>query len=193
MGEFFDTVHGVDRLEHVKERDVYLNYSLKTARYTFDCPLVTGAILAGAPEREVKRLAEFGLLIGQAFQIQDDIIGIYETEKAIGKSILSDLKERKKTLLVVHAYQSLKGSQRAAFLKIFNKPRISQSDLEAVKKILIASGSLAYALKALKLRRDHAETILGSLAMSSRYRTLVRQALFTLFDQSERIAERYGL
>jgi geranylgeranyl diphosphate synthase type I len=193
MGEFIDTVHGVDQLGHVKERDVFLNYSLKTARYTFDCPLVTGAILAGAPNREVKLLAEFGLLIGQAFQIQDDIIGIFATQRAIGKSVLSDLAERKKTLLVVHAYQALNGSRRAAFLKIFNKPRITPSDLEAVKKILIASGSLAYALKAMRLRRDRAETILGSLAMRSRYRALLRKALFTLFDQSEQIAKRYGL
>jgi geranylgeranyl diphosphate synthase type I len=193
MGEFIDTVHGVDRLEHVTERDVFLNYSLKTARYTFDCPLVTGAILAGAPEREIKLLAEFGLLIGQAFQIQDDIIGIYETEKAIGKSILSDLKERKKTLLVVHAYRTLKGQHRAGFLRIFNKPRITPADLAAIQKIFLASGSLAYALKSMRQRSARAEAVLNSLAMRKNYRGLVRQALFTLFNQSVRIAERYGL
>jgi geranylgeranyl diphosphate synthase type I len=193
MGEFIDTVHGVDKLEHVKERDVFLNYSLKTARYTFDCPLVTGAILAGAPEREIGKLAEFGLLIGQAFQIQDDIIGIYATERAIGKSVLSDLEEHKKTILVVHAYRTLKGKERAAFLRVFCKPRISHRDLEAVKKIFIASGSLEHALKALRSRRDRAQDILRSLTMHKRYRDLIESALFTLFGQSESIAERYGL
>jgi geranylgeranyl diphosphate synthase type I len=193
MGEFIDTVHGVDTLDHVKERDVFLNYSLKTARYTFDCPLVTGAILAGAPEREITKLTEFGLLIGQAFQIQDDVIGIFATEKSIGKSVLSDLAERKKTILIVHAYQTLKGPERKAFLKIFNKPRASLSDLEAVKRILIASGSLAHALQALRSRRDRAQDILRSLTMQKRYRDLIESALFTLFDQSEEIARRYGL
>jgi geranylgeranyl diphosphate synthase type I len=193
MGEFIDTVHGVDQLGHVKERDVFLNYSLKTARYTFDCPLVTGAILAGAPNREVKLLAEFGLLIGQAFQIQDDIIGIYETEKAIGKSILSDLKERKKTLLVVHAYRTLKGRERTDFLRIFNKPRITLADLATIRKIFLASGSLAYALQSMRKRYERAEEVLNSLSMRKNYQDLVRQALFTLFDQSERIAGRYGL
>jgi geranylgeranyl diphosphate synthase type I len=193
MGEFIDTVHGVDRLDNVKERDVFLNYSLKTARYTFDCPLVTGAILAGAKEREISRLAEFGLFIGQAFQIQDDIIGIFATQKAIGKSVLSDLQERKKTILAVHAYQALKGSRRTTFLKVFNKPHITKNDLESVKEIFIASGSLAYAMKAMRTRRDRAESILNSLTMRGRYRELVRQALFSLFDQSERIAQRYCL
>jgi geranylgeranyl diphosphate synthase type I len=193
MGEFIDTVHGVDTLDHVKERDVFLNYSLKTARYTFDCPLVTGAILAGAPEREVRRLAEFGLLIGQAFQIQDDIIGIFETEKAIGKSVLSDLQERKKTLLAVHAYRTLKGRQRAEFLRIFNKPKVTNADLKAVQKIFLASGSLAYAMSAMRSRYERAEKILHSLTMRDRYRALVHEALFTLFGQSERIAQRYSL
>jgi geranylgeranyl diphosphate synthase type I len=193
MGEFIDTVHGVDRLDRVKEKDVFLNYSLKTARYTFDCPLVTGAILAGAPEQETKLLAEFGLQIGQAFQIQDDIIGIFETEKAIGKSILSDLQERKKTLLVVHAYRTLKGRQRTEFLSLFNKPRITVADLAAVKKIFLASGSLAYALQSMKQRSLRAEEILNSLAMRKTYRDLIRRSLFNLFDQSARIAARYGL
>ena len=44
MGEFVDTLHGVSPINKIKEKDVYLNYSLKTARYTFDCPLVVGAI-----------------------------------------------------------------------------------------------------------------------------------------------------
>ena len=95
MGEFIDTVSGVKPVQDVDEKEVFLNYTLKTARYTFDCPMVTGAILAGADDREIKKISHFGILIGQAFQIQDDIIGIFETEANIGKSILSDLAEGK--------------------------------------------------------------------------------------------------
>src|SRR5208283_1762261 len=109
MGEFIDTVTGVKPVEDVDEKEVFLNYTLKTARYTFDCPMVTGAILAGAKDNEIKKISRFGILIGQAFQIQDDIIGIFETEANIGKSILSDLAEDKKTLLVTHAYSVLRG------------------------------------------------------------------------------------
>src|SRR3989338_9978762 len=98
MGEFIDTLHGVEKINRVKEKDVFLNYTLKTARYTFDCPLVVGAILAGAPEGDIEKLCQVGNLTGQAFQIQDDIIGIFDSQKNIGKSILSDLAESKKTL-----------------------------------------------------------------------------------------------
>ncbi|MCA9400195.1 MAG: polyprenyl synthetase family protein, partial [Candidatus Omnitrophica bacterium] len=147
MGEFIDTIHGVDKLSKVKEKDVFLNYTLKTARYTFDCPLVTGAILAGADKKEIDSLSQFGILVGQAFQIQDDIIGIFDTEKNIGKSILSDLAESKKTLLVCHTYEKLSAAERKKFVRFFSKPNKTYQDLIAIRKVFIQAGSLSYSMK----------------------------------------------
>lgn len=189
MGEFIDTVHGVSNLDDVTEKDVFLNYTLKTARYTFDCPMVTGAILAGADKSEVKKISQYGLLIGQAFQIQDDIIGIYETEEKIGKSILSDLAEGKKTLLICHANRVLTGTAKKEFLHIFNKPTKTLNDLEGIKKILVDSGSLEYALKAVDTRLAQADNILKSLKMHQEYKTILSGALLKLFAHSKIIAQ----
>ncbi|NLE65479.1 MAG: polyprenyl synthetase family protein [Elusimicrobia bacterium] len=191
MGEFIDTVKGGEPLEKTTEKDVFLNYSLKTARYTFDCPLVTGAILAGAREKEIRALARMGLLTGQAFQIQDDIIGIFATERSIGKSILSDLEEKKKTLLMTHAYRTLKGKKRDLFLKTFNKPQKSLRDLKVMRTILSESGSLDYALKALNTRVTQAKKILGSLTMQKTCREQIETAIFHLFQQAEDIGKQY--
>jgi geranylgeranyl diphosphate synthase type I len=191
MGEFIDTVFGVKKIHQISEKDVFLNYTLKTARYTFDCPMVTGAILAGAPELDIKKISELGILIGQAFQIQDDIIGIFETEKNIGKSILSDLAEEKKTLLVVHAYKHLNGKKRAQFLKIFQKKTKTLTDLEEVKKIFIEVGSLNYALKTVKTRLAKAQKILSSLTMNAEYRLMIEQSLLKLFSHSQKIVDLY--
>ncbi len=191
MGEFIDTVSGVKGIAEVDEKEVYLNYTLKTARYTFDCPMVTGGILAGADKREIKKISEFGILIGQAFQIQDDIIGIFETEEAIGKSILSDLAEGKKTLLVIHAYNTLKGKQLKAFLDIFNKKTKTLADLEAVKKIFVEAGSLNYALAAVNTRLQKAQKILKTLKMNAKYRDLIGGALLKLFSHSQKIVDLY--
>ena len=193
MGEFIDTVSGADKLCNVHEKDVFLNYSLKTARYTFDCPLVTGAILAGANDREIKRLAEFGLLIGQAFQIQDDIIGLFETDQAIGKSILSDLEEQKKTLLIIHACGIIKGKKRARFLKIFLKPGKTLADLDEIKQLLVDAGSLTYALEAVRTRTIKADAILQQLTMAPSYRELIGASLFKLFQQSQSIADTWNI
>lgn len=190
MGEFIDTVFGVKGIADVSEKDVFLNYTLKTARYTFDCPMVTGAILAGAPEKDIKQLSEYGLLIGQAFQIQDDIIGIFETEANIGKSILSDLAESKKTILVTHAYAHLKGKARADFLKIYAKKTKTLKDLNEVKRIFVETGSLEYALKAVNTRLAKAEHILKGLKMHPEYRAILQEALLKLFKHSQLMLEQ---
>jgi len=193
MGEFIDTIHGVDKLTKVHERDVFLNYTLKTARYTFDCPLVTGAILAGAPQEDIDRLSRLGILVGQAFQIQDDIIGIFDSEKNIGKSILSDLAESKKTILVVHAFSVLKGPGRRAFLELFNKPKKAFHDLVAIRKIFIQSGSLQYSLKLINNRLQKTLDLLKSLKINDRYRLTIEEATLSLFKHSLRIAHENDL
>ena len=191
MGEFIDTVSGVKPIENVDEKEVFLNYTLKTARYTFDCPMVTGAILAGAGDGEIKKISRFGILIGQAFQVQDDIIGIFETEANIGKSILSDLAEGKKTLLVTHAFSVLQGEAKKEFLDIFTKKTKTLKDLETVKKIFVKTKSLDYALDAIHTRLNEAQKILNALGLNEEYRGLLKGSLLKLFSHSQRIAALY--
>jgi len=191
MGEFIDTVSGVKTVQDVDEKEVFLNYTLKTARYTFDCPMVTGAILAGAKNSEIKKISRFGILIGQAFQVQDDIIGIFETEANIGKSILSDLAEGKKTLLVTHAFSALRGEAKIQFLKIFTKKTKTLKDLETIKKIFVEAKSLEYALEAIRTRLVEAEKILNNLKMNEEYRHLIKNSLLKLFNHSQRMADLY--
>ena len=191
MGEFADTLDGVKGIQKITEEAVFLNYTLKTARYTFDCPLVVGAILAGADKKDTKALSKLGLLIGQAFQIQDDVIGIFDSEKNIGKSILSDLVESKKTLLVCHAYQVLKGKEKKKFLEIFTKSKKTYSDLVAVRKIFIQAGSLTYSLEQIEVRLKQAQKLMANLKMKPQYKKLIQKCLFKLFQHSEILARQY--
>ena len=193
MGEFIDILHGVEKIDKIKEQDVLLNYTLKTARYTFECPLVVGAILAGAPQKDIDNLSKLGILIGQAFQIQDDIQGIFDSEEHIGKSILSDIAESKKTILVCHAYNKLSPQNRKKFMRYFTKPKKSYADLIAIRKIFLESQSLNYSLHAIQSRLDQAKRILKELKMNIRYRQVVEDSLFLLFKDSALIAQRNGI
>jgi geranylgeranyl diphosphate synthase type I len=193
MGEFVDTIHGVEDLNNITEKDVFLNYTLKTARYTFDCPMVTGAILAGAPEKDIRRLSDLGILIGQAFQIQDDIIGIFDSEKNIGKSILSDLAECKKTILVCHAYHQMSPAEKKKFRALFNKPKKTYQDLVAVRKIFINSGSLKYSLKQVENRLDKTLAIIDKLSMKSSIKNVIKKSILDLFTHSQQLAAQYEL
>ena len=193
MGECIDTIHGLEPLQKLNQKDVFLNYSLKTARYTFIAPLVTGALLAGAPPKEIKKLTQLGLSIGQAFQIQDDIIGIFDTQKNIGKSILSDLAESKKTLLVCHAYKSLTKEEKRTFSIIFNKPKKTFSDLQKVRKLFIKAGTLNYCFQEINQRLRSASSPLNSLALRSDSRKALQKLIFKPFLSSAAIAKRYKI
>jgi len=189
MGEFIDTLHGVKKIQDVTEKEIFLSYALKTARYTFDCPLVVGAILAGAPSKDIKALARFGLLIGEAFQIQDDIIGVFDTERNIGKSVLSDIAESKKTILVSHAYRHLPPAQRKKFLSRFRQSKTTHADLLAIRQSFIQAGSLAYSFQKIEERLTEARTILQKLKLRPKYRRVIEETLLKLFQHSRTIAE----
>ncbi|MFT2818160.1 polyprenyl synthetase family protein [Leifsonia sp. A12D58] len=75
----------------------------KTAIYSFESPLQAGAILAGATPETLEALGQFGRLIGVAFQLTDDILGVFGDPETTGKSALSDLREGKQTALMACA------------------------------------------------------------------------------------------
>ncbi len=193
MGEFIDIIHGVERIDHISEKDVFLNYTLKTAKYTFECPMVIGAILAGAPKKEIVKLSEFGIMIGQAFQIQDDILGIFGSEKSIGKSILSDVAESKKTILVCHAYRQLGPKGKHLFAKHFSKTKTSYGDLVAIRKIFLESKSLNYSLNKIKTLLAKSDAILEKSTIQPSYRRFIRQSLTALFETSHKIAAAHNI
>ncbi len=193
MGEFIDIVHGFENIKNITEHDVFLNYSLKTARYTFECPLIIGAILAGAPPRDIQKLSQLGKMLGQAFQIQDDIIGIFSSQKKIGKSILSDLAEQKKTILICHAYKNLSKKDRDRFLKIFLKPHKNLKDLLCVQRILLDSGSLAYSLNKIETLLLSSRRIFERLNIMPPFKAELWTMFSSFFQQSQQVALEHNV
>ena len=101
-GELAD-VAGVHLKKTPTESEILAMYSAKTASYSFALPLQMGAIAAAAPEPELELLAGIANSLGIAFQLHDDILGVFGDEKTIGKPVMSDIREGKRTLLVVRA------------------------------------------------------------------------------------------
>ncbi|MFF2052198.1 polyprenyl synthetase family protein [Leifsonia sp. NPDC058194] len=75
----------------------------KTAAYSVAGPILAGAVLAGADDALLSVLAEYGRLVGIAFQLGDDLLGVYGDQQRTGKSVVSDLREGKKTTLIAFA------------------------------------------------------------------------------------------
>lgn len=113
----------------------------KTAGYSFEIPLSAAAVLAGAEEAVIQRLAEIGRGLGVLFQLQDDLLGVFGNEAETGKSTISDLREGKQTLLVAYA-RGTKAWDRAA-PELFGSATLDEAGAERLRQALIDSGARA--------------------------------------------------
>ena len=87
----------------------------KSAKYSVEAPLLLGGALAGATEEEERTLADFGLPVGVAFQLRDDLLGVFGDESVTGKPAGDDLLEGKRTVLVTLARNALPATQQRIF------------------------------------------------------------------------------
>lgn len=122
------------------ENNIMLVYKYKTAFYTIIGPLSLGLILGNIEEDKLKDVESFGEKIGIAFQIQDDMLGIYND---MGKVIGSDIKEYKQTLLFSKTIENEK--YKNELLKYYGKEDLTIEDIEKVRNIFKESGSYDYA------------------------------------------------
>jgi geranylgeranyl diphosphate synthase type II len=115
---------------------------LKTAVYSFEAPLQAGAVLAGARPEVVAALGDFGRDIGIAYQVVDDVLGVFGDEEQTGKTNLGDLREGKRTVLIAHAVRSSEWHEISALV---GKDDLSRGEAALVRSVLESSGARAYA------------------------------------------------
>jgi len=145
IGEIQDVY--MDNCGKISESSILQMYRNKTAGYTIEGPLKLGAILAGANEKIFPILSAYALPLGMAYQIQDDILGIFGSEKKIGKEVGLDIQEGKKTLLLIKALELGNREQRTFLKEIIGQKNITPEELKKFQKIMLASGALSYAKK----------------------------------------------
>lgn len=168
-GEFMELLLVAEQIEKVTRDDIYKVYDHKTANYTFSSPLAVGATLAGAKKEQIEQLVNYGMSLGRAFQIKDDIMGVFGSSSETGKSAFTDIKEAKKTILVWHAFNHSGEKDKKRIQEIFSKTSPTLSDLRAMREIIVRSGSLKYAKKEVRIFKRRAECILGNVGMRSEY------------------------
>ena len=122
------------------------------------------------PAIEPEILFKYGIYIGRAFQIRDDIIGMFSTESQTGKSNLSDLREAKKTLLVWYAYNHTQAKFKSAMRRVLCARAAAEPDLIKMRRIVTDSGSLAYAKSEISTCLRKAEDLIASSAMAKKYK-----------------------
>lgn len=126
------------------EDDVLSLHRAKTGVYTYENPLMIGAILGGLSVEAKKILTEYAMDGGVAFQLQDDILGVFGSEGETGKSADSDLKQGKCTLLVLKATELGSDEQKKAVKGVWGKMGAKRRELDLAKKAIKESGALEY-------------------------------------------------
>ncbi len=132
----FSTTTDVPRVH-----DVVTMERFKTAVYSFECPLQAGAVLAGASESAVMVLGQFGREIGIAYQIVDDLLGVFGTEAETGKTTIGDLREGKRTVLIAYATST---KVWPLIENLVGKPDLDDDEAEFIRDVLTTSGTRGF-------------------------------------------------
>ncbi len=154
----------LDREFETRERvsmDEYLEMiTKKTGRLLSMCAQI-GAIIAHAPERAVQALKIFGESLGIAFQIQDDLLDITSDPAVLGKDFGSDIRQRKKTFLLVHALKNANLQQSRRLQQILSREKIGIDSILQIRELFQQIGSIDYARQKI---REHIAAAENSLA-----------------------------
>ncbi|ROQ39986.1 geranylgeranyl diphosphate synthase type II [Frondihabitans sp. PhB188] len=153
----------------------------KTAVYSFEAPLMAGALLAGAAPDVVVALQSFGREIGIAYQIVDDLLGVYGVETETGKTTLGDLREGKRTVLIAHAATT---DDWFAIRPFIGKSDLTLDEAEHVRARLESCGAKAAAERLVDEHARRALAILDSELITADLRSVLHPVVDTVLERT---------
>lgn len=126
----------------VSEDDARRVAILKSGRYSVQEPMRIGATLGGASDDLIEEVATFGAPVGEAFQLRDDLLGIFGDPDVVGKPVDSDIREGKRNVLYAKTVASLKGADNAFFSARWGRrDELTEDDVELLRDMVDRSGA----------------------------------------------------
>lgn len=148
----------------------------KTASLFVACACI-GCYSVGADGEGLEKLSHFAKLLGECFQIKDDIFDYLASDSQIGKPVGNDLREGKITLPLIYALKSSTLPEREQMVELSRTEDLSDADIRKLIDFAIASGGIDYSYSMMQRLRDEAATIISSFPESD-----VTKAFMTIFD-----------
>ena len=184
-GQFLDVLEsarGWDDLttdQRVARARTVIRY--KSAKYTIEHPLLIGAAAAGvsAPDRDA--LSTYGLDLGEAFQLRDDLLGVFGDPAHTGKPAGDDLREGKRTVLVALTLDQASPSTAALFDRLLGAPGLDEPGVDELRATITASGAPGHVEQMIL---DLSESARTALHATTGLTEQGRQALDALIDVS---------
>jgi geranylgeranyl diphosphate synthase type I len=113
----------------------------KSAKYTIEEPLLIGGLLAGAEAELLAGYRAFGLPLGEAFQLRDDVLGVFGDPAQTGKPAGDDLREGKRTVLVAKAFEAATPAQRDRLRRLLGDPGLGGAGVQTLREIITETGA----------------------------------------------------
>ena len=142
----------------------------KSAKYTVTHPLLLGAALGGADTLLLDQLDRFGLAVGEAFQLRDDVLGVFGDPDLTGKPVSDDVREGKRTLLVTYAAEHGTTAQRGVLERHLGDPDGGADGLRAVREVITGTGALGRVEARIESRIEQAHDVLATMGVDERTR-----------------------
>jgi geranylgeranyl diphosphate synthase, type I len=169
IGQLLDIVGSVRGDRRLDKAERICRY--KSGKYTVERPLHLGAVLA-APERAgelLPALSAYGLPLGDAFQMRDDVMGAFGDQAVTGKPVGGDLREGKPTPLLARAVAASNPSQLAALDRV-GSPGLDDADIAGMQKVIIDTGALAALEDQIAILTDQAIAAIDSAPITAEAR-----------------------
>ena len=137
----------------------------KTAKYTVEHPLQIGGRLGGASRRTLGVFTDYGIPLGEAFQLRDDLLAVFGDPAVTGKSNLDDLVAARPTALVAFARQGAAPRDRAVLDRVLGRDDLGAADLAEIRAILQRSGARGRVEQLIAQRVRRARAALANAAL----------------------------
>jgi geranylgeranyl diphosphate synthase type I len=139
-GQYLDVLSQARQDESATQASKVARY--KSAKYTVERPLLLGGSLAGAGDELLEAFSGYGLPVGEAFQLRDDILGVFGDPSQTGKPAGGDLREGKRTYLIAVALESADPRQRTTLRRLLGDPDLDGAGVTRLRAIISDTGAL---------------------------------------------------
>jgi geranylgeranyl diphosphate synthase type I len=164
------------------EEELLAVLRLKSGRYTAERPIQLGALLADAPAETVAALCRYGAAVGEAFQLQDDLLGVFGDPETVGKPVGADLEEGKFTFLIWHALRAASPAERAEIEGALGRT-LTAAEVDRLCRLLESTGARAAVTAMVEERLEAARAALTGLTLTPQGRVFFEGLLDALWER----------
>ncbi|ASL10763.1 polyprenyl synthetase family protein [Mycobacterium intracellulare] len=156
----------------------------KSGNYTVRRPLEIGAAMAGCGAHTLCQLGRYGRAVGEAFQLRDDVLGVFGSPAVTGKPGAIDLFERKATSVVVAAHQLADPSTRRELTELANREALGRDAIDRWKALIIGTGAVGLIEEMIGDRVASARAHLGDLPIEEPVRIALAEMAAACTDRA---------